>query len=639
MNYTGSDGEMNFFHKLLSRTVSGKVKGNDVSLLFTNGRMLSNNLPKLPVPPLKKTLEKYLRTVKPHLNPDEFRNTTEIVKNFGAPGGSGEKLQKMLEDRAAKKENWLSEWWLDNAYLGYRLPLVVYSSPGLVFPLRNFRKESVMEEQIEFAAKIILGALDFKKLIDGNQLEPDKLGESYLDMSQYYRLFGTIRTPGPNCDELTLNPDSRHIIVAHNNQFCKVDVIHKDGSILTPENLVSALFKAVAITTHVSPPVGILTTQNRNTWSWAYAELIANPDNQLSIEVIKKALFLVCLDKEMPELGAPNRQTVAALQMIHGGGSFGNAGNRWYDKTIQFIVGMTGEVGLTYEHSPAEGPPVATMMDHIMQFINKLGHQGMEPGDTISHLRKDGVELLEFKFNSDVKKAIEIAKRDLDMLVKDLEMTCFTFEDFGKSSLKTLRISPDSFIQVAIQLAFFRIHGEPGAHYESASTRKFKDGRTETIRSCLPEVVTFCSTMLDTKASDKDKYSLLLDAIDCHKRYAIEAVNGEGIDRHLFGLKLLAIKSGMDLPSIFLDHGYVRSSHMRLSTSQVNAKCDSFMCFGPLVPDGYGCCYNPRKTTINFGLSAFNCSPTTHSSQFRESLERSLRDMYTLLFENQKAKL
>ena len=44
---------------------------------------------------------------------------------------------------------------------------------------------------------------------------------------------------------------------------------------------------------------------------------------------------MVCLDKEMPELGAPNRQTVAALQMIHGGGSFGNAGNRWYDKTIQ----------------------------------------------------------------------------------------------------------------------------------------------------------------------------------------------------------------------------------------------------------------------------------------------------------------
>ena len=41
------------------------------------------------------------------MNPDEFRNTTEIVKNFGAPGGSGEKLQKMLEDRAAKKENWV----------------------------------------------------------------------------------------------------------------------------------------------------------------------------------------------------------------------------------------------------------------------------------------------------------------------------------------------------------------------------------------------------------------------------------------------------------------------------------------------------------------------------------------------------
>ena len=74
-----------------------------------------------------------------------------------------------------------------------------------------------------------------------NQLEPDKLGESYLDMSQYYRLFGTIRTPGPNCDELTLNPDSRHIIVAHNNQV-SFSLIHLLESVLIACDLFQIFF-------------------------------------------------------------------------------------------------------------------------------------------------------------------------------------------------------------------------------------------------------------------------------------------------------------------------------------------------------------------------------------------------------------
>lgn len=35
----------------------------------------------------------------------------------------------------------------------------------------------------------------------------------------------------------------------------------------------------------------------------------------------------------------------------------------------QFIVGVDGEVGLCYEHSPAEGQPVAVMMDFIVRHM------------------------------------------------------------------------------------------------------------------------------------------------------------------------------------------------------------------------------------------------------------------------------
>jgi carnitine O-acetyltransferase len=114
------------------------------------------NLPRLPVPKLSDTLSKFLDTVEPHLTSDRFENTKNIVREFGKNGGVGEKLQKLLEQRAATKENWLSDptsnWWLNCAYLQYRDPVVVWSSPGLVFPQRKF---VTIDDKIKYAGQVV----------------------------------------------------------------------------------------------------------------------------------------------------------------------------------------------------------------------------------------------------------------------------------------------------------------------------------------------------------------------------------------------------------------------------------------------------------------------------------------------------
>jgi carnitine O-acetyltransferase len=58
----------------------------------------------------------------------------------------------------------LSEWWLDSAYLSYRLPVLVHSNPALVFPKQSFSSQN---EQLTYAAKLIIGALRYKAIIDG----------------------------------------------------------------------------------------------------------------------------------------------------------------------------------------------------------------------------------------------------------------------------------------------------------------------------------------------------------------------------------------------------------------------------------------------------------------------------------------
>jgi carnitine O-acetyltransferase len=65
-------------------------------------------------------------------------------------------------------------------------------------------------------------------------------------------------------------------------------------------------------------------------------------------------------------------------------------------------------------------------------------------------------ERLRFNLSSSLQNAIESAKRNIDILIQDVEMNLFTFDKFGKEDIKALKFSPDSFIQIAIQMAFIR---------------------------------------------------------------------------------------------------------------------------------------------------------------------------------------
>lgn len=89
---------------------------------------------------------------------------------------------------------------------------------------------------------------------------------------------------------------------------------------------------------------------------------------------------------------------------------------------------------------------------------------------------------------------------------------------------------------MVLQLAYFRMHGKACATYETASTRRFHHGRTETCRSCSKESLDWTKSMTDKNATNEMKIELLKKAVEAHKSFMLEAVKGRGCDRHLFGL-------------------------------------------------------------------------------------------------------
>lgn len=68
---------------------------------------LSKPLPKLPLPELRSTLDKYLRCIKPILDESSYEKTESIVEVFCKPDGDGLKLQEIIKKAAEEKDNWV----------------------------------------------------------------------------------------------------------------------------------------------------------------------------------------------------------------------------------------------------------------------------------------------------------------------------------------------------------------------------------------------------------------------------------------------------------------------------------------------------------------------------------------------------
>ncbi|XP_030636835.1 carnitine O-acetyltransferase [Chanos chanos] len=621
-------------HSLLARTLTrvGFAKPTrlvkPVAVFQISDRPLvhQEGLPKLPVPPLKQTCERYLAALDPLVSEEELSHTRELIAEFLRSGGVGERLQKGLERRARKTENWLSEWWMQS-YLDSRMPVAVYTSPGVILPRMHFHDR---QGQMRFAAKLIAGVLDFKAMIDNETLPVEYLGGKPLCMDQYYQVLSSCRIPGPKKDMVVNHAIGKtpptHITVVHNFQFFVLDVYNSDGSPLTVDQIYAQLEKIWNSSLQTNKePIGILTSNHRNTWGKAYNNLIKDKTNKESVRAIEKSIFTVCLDAPMPRVSDELYHSRVAAQMLHGGGSRWNSGNRWFDKTLQFIVGEDGSCGLTYEHAPAEGPPVVFLVDYVVEYMKRteMVRAPMIPLPMPQKLR--------FNITPEVKKDIEKAKQNMNIMVHDLDVRVTSFTHYGKKFPKSQKMSPDSFIQMALQLAYYRMYQVCCPTYESASLRMFKLGRTEAVRSTSIESLKFVQAMDDQSVQNADKVALLGRAIKSHRAYLDMAIHGQAIDRHLLGLKMQGIEDLTSMPDIFMDTSYAVAMHFNLYTSQVGSKTDCFMCLGPMVPDGYGVCYNPMDDHINFSVTAFNSCEETNATKLSRFLEEALLDMRTLL--------
>ncbi|KAM8924854.1 choline O-acetyltransferase [Pelodytes ibericus] len=588
----------------------------------------AESLPKLPVPPLQQTMDRYLTCMKHLVTEEQYRKSKSSVERFLVSGGVGEMLQQKLLERREKTENWLHQYWLDDMYLNNRLPLPVNSSPAVIFARQNFHD---VNDHLRFTANLISGVLDYKTLLDLHALPMDyargQLSGHPMCMKQYYGLFSSYRLPGGTKDTLvaqesSIMPEPEHIIVACNNQFFVLDVVINFRR-LSEGDLFTQLLKIVRMAENEDerlPPIGLLTSDGRYEWAKAREMLMKDSTNRDSLDMIERCMCLVCLDAPTAmELNETNR----ALQLLHGGGYDKNGANRWYDKPMQFVVGRDGVCGTICEHSPFDGIVLVQCTEHLLKFM-KSSPKKLVRADSVSEL--PAPRRLRWKCSPEIQGHLASSAEKLQRIVNNLDFTVYTFNNYGKEFIKKQRMSPDAYIQVSLQLAFYKCHRRLVPTYESASIRRFQMGRVDNIRSSTAEALTFVKAMTDgqTTISDAEKMQYLRDAIMAQTNYTILAITGMAIDNHLLALRELAKEHCKEIPELFTDEMYLSSNRFVLSTSQVPTTMEMFCCYGPVVPNGYGTCYNPQPEHVLFCISSFRECKETSSTMFAKAIEESL---------------
>ncbi|KAJ2892576.1 hypothetical protein MKZ38_009607 [Zalerion maritima] len=568
-----------------SSTPSGYVEDK------SKGPMLryQDSLPRLPVPTLEETSKRYLKTLHPILSPGELESSTKAVNEFVAPGGVGEKLQKKLIARREDPEckNWIYDWWNDAAYLTYRDPVVPYVS--YFYSHKDDRKR---RNPAKRAAALTTATLEFKKMVDEGTLEPEYMKKLPICMDSYKWMFNASRVAARPADHPVKFPasENKHIAVVRKNQWFKV--MHEvDGKVLSAPELEDQFKRVYELATDRVPPVGALTSENRDVWTDARETLLsASPKNAALLREIESASFVICLDDS-----SPVTLEERAHQYWHGDGA-----NRWYDKPIQFIVCDNGASGFMGEHSMMDGTPTHRLNDWVCDaiFSNKLD---LSESAVRSNLPEP--QALKFEVTPAVQAEIDRAQTDFKAIMAQHELRVQAFQAYGKGLIKKFKCSPDAYVQMIIQLAYHKMYGRNRPTYESAATRKFQLGRTETCRTVSDDSVAWCDSMADASVPNEKKVELFRKAVNAHIEYISVASDGKGVDRHLFGLKKL-LEPDEEVPAIYKDPAYAYSSTWYLSTSQLSSEFFNGYGWSQVIDGGFGIAYMINENSINFNVAS-----------------------------------
>lgn len=572
------------------------------------------NLPRLPVPQLGDTIERYLETIRPLVSESDWAAHAELAAAF--EDAEGRALQELLLKRELAQAmgkaypfSYIEADW-DKMYLGGR-----YESPINVNPAYGIVDETDgnLQGMVPRTAAFVRSAAKWWEKVKRSELEQDK----NQCMFSFARMFGTAKVPKPERDVLVSSPLSSHIVVLKGTQFYKLEILSPDGKQLVSQAALEERLQEILNATDKAPhddlDISTLSAENRDEWARIRDDLVAyDPVNEQSLSTIDSALFVLVLEERSPS-DTKDRMEIA----LHGKGR-----GRWFDK-VQVAVQTDGHLTVNFEHSFSDGTSWNRWIHEVWHDMRGTSSGFAPLAELPEFVGAAKPAKLAWKLSNALVDDVKKAEQHFAAFAGNLQSEFLPYTNFAKNECKKWKLSPDGVAQMALQLAFVRAHGTVAATYESCSTRGFLHGRTETIRSLTPAAAAFANAVVSGQASTETQRELFVTAVNRHVEMAKMAQKGLGVDRHLTALASIASDVGIE--SAFLKSPVrAASTNFQISSSNVTTPFLQYFNFGAVVPDGYGVGYLLHSDTINVSLTNFKDSSVTDGAKYKQAIKESL---------------
>lgn len=284
-----------------------------------------SELPRLPIPKLEETLERFPIRLTALQNTEERKETLKVAEQF-LQGGEGLLLQELLlkyeeEGRnAGTLGSFVEEFWNDS-YLAPDCSVVLNLNP---FFLLEDEPDPDLKTQIGRASSLLFASLKFASMLKNETLSPEEFRGNKLCMDQFKSIFGSCRIPCGDKDIVETDPLSSHVVVMKRNcMYYFQGLWPEDGSVAVTRQDIVEILNAIEkdslehhanLETLAPQGFGVLTTMERRFWAKARQEMSSfSAHNHAALRIIDSALFILVLDDFIPK-----SVDEAVANMLHG---------------------------------------------------------------------------------------------------------------------------------------------------------------------------------------------------------------------------------------------------------------------------------------------------------------------------------
>ena len=158
---------------------------------------------------------------------------------------------------------------------------------------------------------------------------------------------------------------------------------------------------------------------------------------------------------------------------------------------------------------------------------------------------------IEWILTPELATGIRFAETRLSDLILQNETEVLEYTGYGKNFITAMGFSPDAFVQMAFQAAYYGLYGRVEPTYEPAMTKMFLHGRTEAVFTVSQESLDFVRTFWG-EVSPAIKVNALRKACDKHVQTTKLCSQGKGHHRHLYALFCIwerGLESGRNSPA------------------------------------------------------------------------------------------